>query len=144
MHYWAFISWMQVICCIEKWLVHRNHKLHSLPRMCTVRERLQKSYCPRLTFFLQHHYGERGKWIFKSLGNHSGINVKSSIIDYLFSLNSEQDFECTTCVFAFLIQLSGLHELFIIVDMINLFDICKLRADIYHTTPQYCFGQQSM
>ena len=83
---------------------------------------------------MQHYYRERGKWIFKSLGNHSGKNVNSSIIDYLFSLNSEQEFECTTCVFAFLIQLSGLHELFIIVDMINLFDICKLRADIYHTT----------
>lgn len=46
-----------------------------------------------------------------------------------------------------ILELSGLHELFVIVDMINLFDICKLRADIYHTTattPQYCFGQQSM
>ena len=101
--------------------------------MCTVRERLQKSYCPRLTFFCSIITEKEGSGYSSRLAI-TQVNVKSSIIDYLFSLNSEQDFECTTCVFAFLIQLSGLHELFIIVDMINLFDICKLRADIYHTT----------
>ena len=98
--------------------------------------------------FLQHYYWERRKWIFKSLGNHSGKNVNSSIIDYLFSSKLWTRFWmhylCVCFSHPHALELSGLHELFVIVDMINLFDICKLSADIYHTTPQYCFGQQSM